>query len=270
MEKKLFFISADIEGCTDVTNWEETERGKNGYDEAAEQMTAEVGAACQAILDTGNDVVVRDAHWTARNIIHEKLPRGVKLMRGWANHPGSMVAGIDEKYAGLLFVGYHSPGGSATNPLSHTMDNETLSYMKINGQIASEFTIHRYFAAQYGVPAIFLSGDKGICDIAKAEVPDIMTVAVKECKGGSTFNMHPLDACDAIYEEVKKAVNAEHAAPVVPESFDCEMLLIEHAAARSALWLPQVELIDSNTIHFVAKTPAEMNFIQHFAMSNNH
>lgn len=188
-------------------------------------------------------------------------------MRGWANHPGSMVAGIDEKYAGLVFVGYHSPGGSNTNPLAHTMDNETLIYMNINGRLASEFTINRYFAATYGVPPIFLSGDKGMCDLAKEECPDIGTVAVKECKGDSTFNMHPLDACDAIYEEVKKSVLAEHPAPVLPKEFDCELRLFNHQGARKALWIPGVELIDDCTIHFVAKTPSEMNFIRSFAMS---
>ena len=262
MEKKLFFISADIEGVTDVTAWDETEKGKIGYDEARVQMSKEVAAACQAILDTGNDVIVRDGHWTARNIIHEMLPRGVRLMRGWADHPGGMVAGIDEKYAGLLFVGYHSPGGTNTNPLSHTMSDTALAYVKINGKIASEFTINRYFAAQYGVPAIFLSGDKGICDMAKEEVPDIMTVAVKECVGGSTFNMHPLDACDAIYEEVKKAVLAEHAAPVLPEKFDLEVRTIFHQSARDGLWIPGVELVDSNTIRYTAKTPSELNFVR--------
>lgn len=267
MEKKLFFLSTDIEGVTDVTHWDDAEKGKNGYDESAKQMTAEVAAACRAILDTGNDVIVRDGHWTARNIIHRDLPRGVRLMRGWASHPGSMVAGIDEKYAGLLFVGYHSPGGSNTNPLAHTMDNETLAYMTINGRLASEFTINRYFAATYGVAPVFLSGDKGMCDLAKEECPDIGTVAVKECKGDSTFNMHPLDACDAIYEEVKKAVMAEHAAPVLPEEFDVVMRLIEHSQARKALWIPGVELVDDNTIHFIAKTPSEMNFIRSYAMS---
>lgn len=262
MEKKLYFLSADIEGVTDVTNWEETDRDTRDWLEAREQMTAEVAAACQAILDTGNDVVVRDGHDSARNIIHAKLPRGVRLMRGWASHPGSMVAGIDEKYAGLLFVGYHSPGGVGSNPLAHTMSHSKLIYVKVNERIASEFTINRYFAAQYGVPAIFLSGDKGMCDLAKEEVPDIQTVAVKDCRGGSTFNMHPLDACDAIYEQVKIAVATEHAKPVNPDEFRLEVRCFNHQAARGGLWIPGVELVDDNTIKYTAKTPAEMNFVR--------
>jgi len=264
MEKKLFFLSADIEGCSGVTTWGEAKMGELDYQASREQMTAEVAAACQAILDTGNDVIVRDGHATARNIIHAKLPRGVRLMRGWANHPGGMVAGIDEKYAGLLFVGYHAPGGSNENPLAHTMSHADINYVKINGKIASEFTINRYFAAQFGVPAIFLSGDLGMCNMAEAEVPDIETVAVKECRGGSTFNMHPLDACDAIYEKVKKAVLEEHAKPVLPPQFELEVCLIKHQSARDGLMIPGAELINSNTIRYVAKTPMELNFVRSY------
>ncbi len=182
-------------------------------------------------------------------------------MRGWASHPGSMVAGIDEKYAGLLFVGYHSPGGVGSNPLAHTMNHSKIIYVKINDRIASEFTINRYFAAQYGVPAIFLSGDKGMCDLATEEIPDIQTVATKDCRGGSTFNMHPLDACDAIYEGVRLSLNSEHAKQVNPEEFRMEVRVFNHQAARSGLWIPGVELVDDNTIKYTAKTPSEMNFV---------
>ena len=41
------YISADIEGITGVTHWDETETGKPGWEEAREQMTREVVAACE-------------------------------------------------------------------------------------------------------------------------------------------------------------------------------------------------------------------------------
>ena len=45
MDKKTYFISADLEGVTDVTAWCETEKGKDGYEAASTQMTKEVAAA---------------------------------------------------------------------------------------------------------------------------------------------------------------------------------------------------------------------------------
>ena len=50
-DKKIYFISADIEGVTDVTAWCETEPGGEGYDAACEQMTREVAAACEAVIE---------------------------------------------------------------------------------------------------------------------------------------------------------------------------------------------------------------------------
>ena len=118
MEKKKYFISADIEGCTDVTAWHECEVGGTGYGDACRQMSLEVAAACEAILEAGHEVVVRDGHGSAKNIIHSMLPRGTKLMRGWACHPGSMMAGLDNSYAGVLYIGYHAPAGSNGSQLS--------------------------------------------------------------------------------------------------------------------------------------------------------
>ena len=47
------FLAADLEGCASVATWEEIYPGKNkNYDRATEEMTREVGAACQALLET--------------------------------------------------------------------------------------------------------------------------------------------------------------------------------------------------------------------------
>ena len=63
------FISADIEGVTGVTQWEETEHGGKDYEMARRQMSLEAAAACEAILEAGHTVVIRDAHNDACNIL---------------------------------------------------------------------------------------------------------------------------------------------------------------------------------------------------------
>ena len=52
------------------------------------------------------------------------------------------------------------------NPLSHTLDTQ-FDYIKINDDIASEFTINAYTSAYYNVPVPFLSGDEMLCEHAK-------------------------------------------------------------------------------------------------------
>ena len=86
MDSKRIFLSADIEGTAGIVHWDETEYGKNGYEYFRRQMTREVAAACEGAREGGADeIVIKDAHDSARNILPDELPQGVKLFRGWAN-----------------------------------------------------------------------------------------------------------------------------------------------------------------------------------------
>ena len=261
MEQKTYFISADMEGVTDVTAWCETEKGEDGYEAAQTQMSKEVAAACEAILEAGHQAVVRDGHDSARNIIHGLLPRGVKLMRGWACHPGSMAAGISEKYAGALYIGYHSPAGTDGSPLAHTMDKNEIQWVKINGKLASEFTLNSMYAAQMGVPSIFISGDETICRLAKEEIPEIHTVAVKECRGNSTFNIHPEDALCQIKAGVAKALNMPAPVRALSEELVLEVSLKNHQRLRYALYLPGIRQTGESAVCYTAHSPRELNVV---------
>ena len=69
------YISADIEGVAGVTNWDETELYHRAHSAAAEQMTKEVLAACRGAIAAGADeIVVKDAHDSARNITFGEMP----------------------------------------------------------------------------------------------------------------------------------------------------------------------------------------------------
>ena len=47
------YLSADIEGITGVTHWDEADRQSPDHKEFKEQMTAEVAAACEGALQAG-------------------------------------------------------------------------------------------------------------------------------------------------------------------------------------------------------------------------
>ena len=70
------YISADIEGTTGITRWDETENGHSRYPYFAEQMTREVAAAINGALQVSRDfeLLVKDAHDSACNLIPSKLP----------------------------------------------------------------------------------------------------------------------------------------------------------------------------------------------------
>jgi len=81
-----------------------------------------------------------------------------------------MVQGLDASFAGAAFVGYHSAAGSNGNPLAHTFSG-SFARVELNGVTASEFVIYAYAAASVGVPVVFLSGDKVLCEEAQAAMP---------------------------------------------------------------------------------------------------
>ena len=66
------YISADMEGITGVTHWDEVDQHKNPYPKFQKQMSLEVAAACIGAKKGGaTEVWVKDAHASGRNILPE-------------------------------------------------------------------------------------------------------------------------------------------------------------------------------------------------------
>lgn len=246
------YVSVDIEGVAGAAHWDEAEMGKPGYEEFRAQMTAEAAAACEGALEAGaTEIVVKDAHWTGRNILADKLPESVRLIRGWSGHPDCMVQDIDESFDALAMIGYHSAASAGRNPLAHTITGD-VTEMILNGEQASEFLLHRHAAARYGVPAVFFSGDQGICDVAAAIEPGIRTVATKESAGGSVTTIHPARACTAIRRGMHEALEQgpPFPKPDLPANFELAIRFKDHAAAYTAAFYPGARLAEPHVVAF--------------------
>ena len=245
------YISADIEGITGVTNWSETILNEEDHKEAAYQMTKEVEAACKGINSIDDtEIIIKDAHDSGRNMDHRLLPKNTKLIRGWSGSPFSMMQELDDTFDAVVLIGYHSAVTSGGNPLAHTMNSSVLEYIKLNGEILSEFRMNSYMASYFGVPVVFISGDKGICDEAKELDRNIYTVAVKEGKGNSTINIHPDLALEKIQEGVEKALNQNFFMYDIdlPKEFELEIRYKEHAMLETRVNYPGAEKINSKTL----------------------
>ena len=204
---KKVFISVDMEGVTGVVHWEEVSRNGKDYDYFRELMTLETNAAIEAAIEAGaEEVVVRDSHGSARNIVPTLLHEKAMLLRDWSGGYKSMMEGIDDSFDAVIFIGYHAKAGTPDSPLAHTM-NGNIKDASINGVSLPEAGINGLIAGQYDVPVIFLSGDVAICKQAKTLFGDIETVAVKEGFGVANLNMHPAVARQKIKEGVSKAIS---------------------------------------------------------------
>ncbi|MFH1610240.1 MAG: M55 family metallopeptidase [Candidatus Bipolaricaulota bacterium] len=246
------YISADIEGVTGVTHWDETEIGKPDYGVFREQMTAEVVAACEAATAAGaSEIWIKDAHDTGRNLIAAKLPSGARLVRGWSGHPFSMVQELDGTFAALILIGYHARAGSAASPLAHTLTG-VLAYIKVNDRYASELLLHGYAAALVGVPIVFVSGDAGVCEEARSLSPEIVTFPVKHGVGGTTVNVHPERAIQGIRDGVRQALQGDltRCRFPLPGRFAVEVGYKDHAKAYRASFYPGASLSGPSSVSF--------------------
>jgi len=245
------FISADIEGITFTREWKETSKDDPEYPKACAQMTAEVKAACEGAIAAGADyILVNDAHGHGTNIDIQQLPECVEVIRGWSGNPVSMADGVQAGFDAAIFIGYHSAAGRNGNPLSHTMCLSPAK-VRLNGEIGSEFLFYSWACALYGVPTVFLAGDKMLCEDSKHLHPGLRTVAVKEGWGGMIKCLHPRKACRLIRDEVEKALRQDLSAAKteLPEWFELDITYKEQKDAVKYSYYPGMLLTDSNTIH---------------------
>lgn len=261
------FISSDIEGTCGIADWSETSQGA-GYEYIVGQMTKEVSEAAKAALSAGAEsVLVRDAHDTGRNILFKELPRNTEIMRGWTGDIYNMMSGIDSaKFGAVMMTGYHSPARSVGSPLNHTMHTYVES-MKINGELCSEFMLNAYTAGYFGVPVCFVSGDEGVCELAKELIPEIKTAPVLYGNGGATVSMHPEDALALIKSQAEAAFAEEHYKKCLvelPRSFEIQINYKEHPAAYRNSFYPGAIQVSGTKIRYKSTNYVDVLRFVHF------
>lgn len=201
------FISVDMEGITGIVHWKEVSRTGKDYDYFRRIMTEEANAAIEGALEAGaTEILVRDSHGSARNILPDLLNEKARLIREWSGGPKSMMEGIDESFDAVVFIGYHAKAGTQNALLEHTMSG-SITDIAINGVSLPEAGINALIAGHYGVPVVFLAGDKAICNQVKTLLGNPETVAVKEGIGNAALNLHPEVARRKIKAGVKRALS---------------------------------------------------------------
>jgi D-amino peptidase len=251
---KKLFISADIEGVACISASVEVDKAHPAeYGPFQQQMTAEVAAACAGAWAAGvESIVIKDAHWTARNIDPHQLavPAGkeLQLIRGWSGHPFAMVQGLDESFDAVAFIGYHSAGGCGGNPLAHTVSSRAFARVELNGRTASECLIYAYAAASVGVPLVFLSGDKQLCDESMGLIDGLHTVATLQGFGASVQSILPAEAAKRIQSGVQAAVESAARGPDVvplalPEAFTFKLCFNKASDAYAKSFFPHVRQV---------------------------
>ncbi|MGD2068673.1 MAG: M55 family metallopeptidase, partial [Gemmatimonadota bacterium] len=158
------YISADMEGVTGVVTSEQLGPGGFEYALFRELLTEEVLTAIDAAREMGaTRIVVSDSHGNGQNLLIDRLPEDVPVIRSWPR-PLMMMEGVQDGFDAALFVGYHA---STTNPRgvrAHTMSSANLTAVRLNGTPMSEAGVNAAIAGHFGVPVVMISGDDAIVE----------------------------------------------------------------------------------------------------------
>lgn len=230
------YISCDMEGTAGVCSWQQVDARKYTpeYFIYQKHMTAEVRAALDGARDAGaTDILINDSHGPMRNIILDEMPDDVRIVFG-NRKPFSMVQNLDRGFGGVFFTGYHGAIGDADATLCHTYTPSVVYDVRINGIRCSEATLNAGIAGYYGVPVLLITGDRVTVEGAKAQMPWVTGVVVKESIGNYAVNsISPQAAQEAIRKGAAEAVrNAGNAKPFVfepPITMEIDLARVEQA-----------------------------------------
>lgn len=248
------FISADMEGIAGVVDSSQTSSANRDYGAARRLMLAEVNAAVAAAFDAGaSEVHVADSHGSMTNLEPEQLDRRAVLITG-SPRPFSMMHGLDHSFTAVIFIGYHAQASTIDGVLDHTY-NGLLKSVKLNGREVGEYGLNAALAGHHGVPVVFITGDRAVCEQARAYIPGIDTLAVKEGIGPTAARtMHPAEAREKITAGVRAALTKRIARQPVQltKPVTIEIELSSSAQGDSAMMVPGMKRINARTVSYEA------------------
>lgn len=245
------FISADMEGISGIADAGMTETSHRHYARACELMTRDVNAAIEGALGAGaTDIVVKDAHGDARNIIIEKLHPRARLIAGWTPDV-CMAEGIGPDFAALVLVGYHARVGTPGGTISHTMSG-CLRGVWYNGVPVGESAITAAHAGAYGVPLVCVTGDQALAaEVGEVIGPEVAAVVVKEALRRECVRLRPPEETwglirDGVAEALSCSTCITPFRPTSPIEVRVELRTADQAA--SCARVPTVQQVDDLTL----------------------
>ncbi|MGH9602073.1 MAG: M55 family metallopeptidase [Terriglobales bacterium] len=246
------YISADMEGIAGVVDNTQASPAGRDYAVGRRLMIAEVNAAIAAAFDAGaTEVLVNDSHWDQTNLEPDKLDPRARLITG-APKPFGMMQGLDDSFAAVMFIGYHARGSTADGVLDHTYSAE-LKVVKLNGREVGEYGLNAALAGHYGVPVIFVSGDRAATEQAKEFIPGVEVAAVKQGIGRTAALTLPPDvARQLVADGVKRALGRR--SEIKPVSLRLPITLeIELASSKQAdscMMVPGMKRVSGRTLSY--------------------
>lgn len=258
---RKFMIFTDMEGMPGVTSWDDVTLNTPEHDRFRLQLTTSVCDLCDILKQNFGDdthIVVKDGHWTGRNILYELLPPGVKLVSGKITDQPIVMEQMDSTFDGVIFLYFHAPSPTLGNPLEHTENDEKYISFELNGKLTSELELFAHEAGFIGVPVLLVVGDDYTCKEAIAKKITRRVVTTKKGYGGSVESRSYHD----ILGDMQTLFNSYDAQDnICVKTLDCYELVVTYVKASDAYhasFFPDAILIAPNKVRVVAENYYEI------------
>jgi D-amino peptidase len=267
-EKKAnIIIVDDMEGISGINDWHQIFAGCKEYEEFGRvQVTEDVNAAVRGLRKAGAaEIRVVDFHGSggpSKNVISEKLEKGVKLFQG-SDLPGRLEEAVDKSTAAAVFVGFHAMADTKDGFLRHTITMDPR--IKINGKPVGETGINAYALGEHGIPVIMVTGDQALSREAETFIPGVETVQVKTSTSCRTTRCSPLSRATKLIEAAAERAfsRIDEFKPVqVTKPIEVGVSFLNKEQAELCKTIPKV-CIGAKTVSYVADSWEDAdNFIK--------
>lgn len=259
-------ISVDMEGITGVVTGDQLGPSGWEYSRFREFMTNEALAAVEAAKEGGaNEILVVDAHGNGQNLLIERFPADVRIVRSWPR-PLMMMEGIDSTFAAAVFIGYHSATTNPRGVRAHTISSGTFAALELNDVPMAESGINATIAGHFGVPVVAISGDDAAVAELQQLVPGVEGAVVKRSISFHSANTLTPQAGAALIKERVKAGLAKRASirpHVVRGPVRLDVTFKNYTPAEITAYLPGIQRLDAHTIRFTGRDVIDVaRFIQ--------
>jgi D-amino peptidase len=232
------------------------------YERFRTLMTAEVNACIEAAREAGaTEILIADAHGNGQNLLIERLPDDVMLVRSWPR-PMGMMEGIDSSFDGAIFLGYHASTANERGVRAHTFSSANVTAVRLNGMSMSEGSVNAAIAGHFGVPVIMVSGDNVAVAETQVIIGDVEGAVVKWARGfHSAQTLMPEAAYRVIRNRTKAAIGRidEFEPYVLEPPLRLELTLKHYRPVELLSYLPNVERVNSHTVRFVGQDILEVS-----------
>ncbi len=265
------FISVDMEGIAGVVSGDQLGPQGFEYERFRGFMTSEALAAIEGARAAGaTEFLVADAHGNGENLLIEKFPTDIQIVRSWPR-PLGMMQGIDGSFGAVIFVGYHTATTNPAGVRAHTFSSATLADVRLNGLSVPEAGVNAAIAGHFQVPVVMITGDDAVAREAAGLLPGVETVTVKWAYGfHSARTLTPEAACNLIREAARKAVGrAGDVRPYrVREPVELDLRFKNYRPSEVLAFLPGVERTDAHAVRFRGRDILEVSrflqFVTHY------